>query len=146
MSAPPALLRALPPVYLFAAGLDPLLDDAIMFARHARDAGCRVHLDVFKEVRVSGNACIRCADCVCMVTVYVCVCLCFVCHLTRERMRSMLCVTTRVRKRDHVVCYKSCGSTCVCVNACTSDSVRVCGGRTIETNGLCQCVSGRIQP
>lgn len=51
MAASPELLKSLPPLHIFAAGLDPLLDDSIMFARRARDAGCTVHLEVFDEVR-----------------------------------------------------------------------------------------------
>ncbi|EDQ89034.1 uncharacterized protein MONBRDRAFT_25836 [Monosiga brevicollis MX1] len=45
-----ALLQRLPPMYLLAAGLDPLLDDSIMFARRLRDLGCPVHLRVFNSV------------------------------------------------------------------------------------------------
>ncbi len=51
MCASHELLRALPPVYLFAAGLDPLLDDSILFAKKLRDLGQPVRLEVFKEVR-----------------------------------------------------------------------------------------------
>lgn len=51
MAASSELLKSLPPLHIFAAGLDPLLDDSIMFARRARDAGCTVHLEVFDEVR-----------------------------------------------------------------------------------------------
>lgn len=50
MAAPDALLHKLPPMYLFAAGLDPLLDDSIQFARRLRNLGKAVRLEIFKEV------------------------------------------------------------------------------------------------
>lgn len=51
MAAPGrADLQGLPPLYLTAAGLDPLLDDTLALARRLADAGVRYRLDVFPGV------------------------------------------------------------------------------------------------
>ena len=49
-TAPDELLQQLPPVYLMAAELDPLLDDSVVFAKRLERLGCEVHYTVVPGV------------------------------------------------------------------------------------------------
>ena len=49
-TAPDELLKLLPPVYLMAAELDPLLDDSVIFAKRLEGLGCDVHYTVIPGV------------------------------------------------------------------------------------------------
>ena len=49
-TAPDELLKMLPPVYLMAAELDPLLDDCVIFAKRLEGLGCDVHYTVIPGV------------------------------------------------------------------------------------------------
>ncbi|XP_064613572.1 hormone-sensitive lipase-like [Liolophura sinensis] len=48
--APDGLLLGLPPVYLVACHLDPILDDSVMFAKKLRGLGKTVHLHVIDDL------------------------------------------------------------------------------------------------
>jgi acetyl esterase/lipase len=49
-TAPDELLKLLPPVYLMAAELDPLLDDSVVFAKRLERLHCDVHYTVIPGV------------------------------------------------------------------------------------------------
>ena len=48
--APESVLRQLPPIYLVACKLDPMLDDSIMFAKRLRWLGIEVHVDALEDL------------------------------------------------------------------------------------------------
>jgi hypothetical protein len=50
MHASDDLLRVLPPVYLVALELDPLLDDSVQFARRLKQLGCSFKLHIFPGI------------------------------------------------------------------------------------------------
>ncbi|XP_067419882.1 hormone-sensitive lipase isoform X2 [Emydura macquarii macquarii] len=48
--APDSMLRGLPPVHIVACALDPMLDDAVMFARRLRELGQPVTLRIVQDL------------------------------------------------------------------------------------------------